>query len=293
MAKIKPTADNLSKYGAPLVARFLIGSAADRGTLTYGSAGKRLESQHNFSTIFPLLMKYPAGALMDRFHEIDESLPLINVLLVEAKSDMPGDGIAPYMKARFPELQRRSRSKSADVWRRKFAEAREEVYAYKDWMAAYESAFGPWKGPKPSVQPPERDGRQGDGCEFGKGGEGRHHKNLRLWVLKNPKKVQMKMEMRKKPATEVVLLSGDRADVVYYGQKETLAIEVKSKRSNREDLERGVYQCVKYRAVLEAQPDNAGYKTGALLVTEENLPEDLICLARSLKIKHAVHRVNK
>ena len=47
--------------------------------------------------------------------------------------------------------------------------------------------------------------------------------------------------------------SGDRVDVLVCQEQTTFAIEVKSKISNAADLERGVYQCVKYHPVLEAQ----------------------------------------
>lgn len=288
MAKMSGNVEHLRKYGAAPVARWLVKAAISNGTMTYGQAKAGLETKHGFSTIFPIRIGNAAGELMDRFHESNPSLPLINVLLVGKSSDEPGNGINPYMKARYPELKKKLRSRYPDLWRRKFAEAREEVYAYKDWVSAYESAFGRWQGPKPKPEPAEKDGHK-----FGGGGEGPYHKALRLWVKKNPKKVQENMKMRDEPKTEAPLLSGDKVDVVYYGQKKTVAIEVKSKKSNRQDLERGVYQCVKYRAVLEAHPDNAGYRTDALLVTEEPLPGDLACLARKLKIKHAVHRVNK
>ena len=53
--------------------------------------------------------------------------------------------------------------------------------------------------------------------------------------------------------TEHELLSGDRVDVVCFTESELVAVEVKSRDSNWQDLRRGVYQCVKYRAVLCAQ----------------------------------------
>ena len=85
--------------------------------------------------------------------------------------------------------------------------------------------------------------------------------------------------------TEEELLSGDRVDVVYYTDDEILAIEVKSRVSSWEDLQRGIYQCVKYRAVLEAQ-ERWRRAVRTLLVTESGLPSDLTRFAKELSVPH-------
>ena len=64
-----------------------------------------------------------------------------------------------------------------------------------------------------------------------------------------------------------------------------LAIEVKSRDSNWNDLRRGIYQCIKYRAVLHAQ-ERGSSSVHCLLVTERELPLDLIRLAKELEVKH-------
>ena len=80
--------------------------------------------------------------------------------------------------------------------------------------------------------------------------------------------------------TEFVLASADRVDVVFRGLQETVAIEVKSIDSNEADLRRGVFQCIKYRAVLEAMDFRSDPTVTAILVTQKDLPEDLASLAR-------------
>lgn len=81
------------------------------------------------------------------------------------------------------------------------------------------------------------------------------------------------------------LLSGDRVDVVYCTDEEVLAIEVKSRVSSWEDLRRGIYQCVKYRAVLKAQ-ERGSRTVRSLLVTETDLPSDLARLATDVEVPH-------
>ena len=105
----------------------------------------------------------------------------------------------------------------------------------------------------PLPAPNERlDGKERNGKRRGRGGEGPNHKALRLRVMEEPSLVRRGLRPED-TATEVELLSGDRVDVVLAAKDGTVAIEVKSRDSDRNDLERGVYQCVKYRAVLAAQ----------------------------------------
>ena len=86
--------------------------------------------------------------------------------------------------------------------------------------------------------------------------------------------------------TEVELPSGDRVDVVIYGESATVAVEVKSRDSDWHDLRRGIYQCVKYRAVLHAQEDRPPVR--AWLVAESRLDGDSRALAKRLGVKHKI-----
>ena len=72
---------------------------------------------------------------------------------------------------------------------------------------------------------------------------------------------------------------------MYYANDRILAIEVKSRDSNWADLQRGIYQCVKYQAVLRAQVQ--GERTvRSLLVTGSELRPDLANLATTPDIRH-------
>ena len=121
----------------------------------------------------------------------------------------------------------------------------------------------------------------------GRGGEGPNHRALRLRVLRNPSLVRT--ELRPEATnTEVELLSGDRVDVVSITEDRTVAIEVKSKDSDWADLRRGVYQCVKYRAVMKAQDIRRNPNVESWLVTETPLPDELKNLARRLGVQTKV-----
>ena len=131
-------------------------------------------------------------------------------------------------------------------------------------------------------------GREKDGLRYGRGGEGKNHKFLRESVMKNPHWIMKSIDVISK--TEVRLPSGDLIDVEYRTRdgRQIVAIEVKSKDSNEHDLERGIYQCVKYRAVLRAHNCAENVRdcsVRSLLVTEEELFGDLRKIAKSLDIE--------
>lgn len=138
----------------------------------------------------------------------------------------------------------------------------------------------------------ETTGHERDGLRYGRSGEGKNHKRLRKWVKKNPGRiVQGLCDVKAK--TEEPLLSGDRVDVVYYAEGSIVVIEVKSRDSNWDDLRRGIYQCIKYKAVMRAQmraDDVDGRSVCALLVTENELSDDLRDLASTLNINCRVVR---
>ena len=117
--------------------------------------------------------------------------------------------------------------------------------------------------------------------------EGPNHKALREWVHEHPERVDKRLR-DVDSETEVELLSGDRVDVVYRSKGEIVAIEVKSRDSDWADLQRGIYQCVKYRAVIEAQEKEkkSGLRVRTLLVTESLLPVGLAQTAKRLDIPH-------
>ena len=72
---------------------------------------------------------------------------------------------------------------------------------------------------------------------------------------------------------------------MYSTEDTILAIEVKSRDSNWHDLRRGIFQCIKYQAVLQAQEQSCK-SVDVLLVSECQLPIDLARLARRLGVSN-------
>ncbi|WP_422071166.1 hypothetical protein [Tranquillimonas rosea] len=210
---------------------------------------------------------------MDRIHDRYPEAPLLNVLLVRQDTRYPGNGAGSYLSRWF----RKDSLAKKDTWlnRPKFwskycDDVITEVYAFERWNRVIDDVFGPGAMPVPE-KPREKEGIGG--------GEGGPHKRLRLWATANPAAIDRRCA-NYRASTEVLLLSGDRVDVIFQGPKETVCVEVKSHISNEADLERGLYQCIKYRAVVAAMDARKAAPVRAILVTQNQLPGHLIDLAK-------------
>ena len=283
MPVIQPTTENLQSERAtrPLTA-WLIHAAKSQRTMTYTDAKRRLENDCGFGVIFPVAVGKVAGAAMNKLLECDSNAPLLNVLLVRSDTGLPGSGAVGYLARRYPNRRwLRARNAHKDHrWRTLIEEEAARVYAYPHWDELYRKAYNS------RLHPSDNDpkGKEKDGKRHGRGGEGANHRALRLKVLRNPSLVRR--ELRPEATnTEVELLSGDRVDVVSITEDRTIAIEVKSRDSDWADLRRGVYQCVKYRAVMKAQDIRRNANVESWLVTETPLPPELKKLARRLGVQ--------
>lgn len=118
------------------------------------------------------------------------------------------------------------------------------------------------------------------------GGESEQHKALKEYVAHNPAVIGLKATTPT-GVTEYALPSGDSLDVSFNDKKIWVAAEVKSAISDEADIIRGLFQCIKYRAVMEAvlvsqaQPQNAR----AILVLESDFPQSLISLRNILGVE--------
>src|SRR5690606_389337 len=133
----------------------------------------------------------------------------------------------------------------------------------------------------------ERDGKPAEADRPVGKGESREHKRLKAWAARNP--VELGLAQAFKGTPEKGLLSGDRIDVLFTDGTSFVAVEVKSTLSTDDDLRRGVYQCVKYRAVVAAQESPVPVTVRTMLLSERELPDDLRARARELGVMLKVH----
>ena len=150
-----------------------------------------------------------------------------------------------------------------------------------------------------TAAPPRRRKRVVNPAEFGGKGEGMEHKTLKELVHNDCDLILTAVRGRSVKVTdcrmEYDLPSGDRVDVSAWDKDRVCwHIEVKSRISSAADIKRGLYQCVKYKAVAEAMERVAPHKKRSVesfLVIEDDLPSTLEDLAEQLGVR--VHRISK
>lgn len=267
--------------------RWLVAAALDNSFLTYGEAKARLEQEVGFDRIARAgRTGLTAGTMIDRVLDVDPKAPLLNVLLVERSTELPSDGAGGYLAKRFKQPRLRhenAKDRYPNLWRRTFDLAAGQVYSTTDeqWRQLFEEAFGEPLSPKEIANDRDRRkrGEEDDGLRYSRKGEGPNHKALRLWVCENPGSVRRRFADAT-TETEVVLNSADRVDCVFNLEDEVVAVEVKSRDSNLIDLKRGVFQCIKYRAVLDAMDIRESDTVSAMLVYEGKLPAEIKTMLR-------------
>lgn len=126
----------------------------------------------------------------------------------------------------------------------------------------------------------------------GGGGEGKEHKAIKEFVYNNPDSLGITGVIRKE--TEHPLPSGDRLDVYFETSDCRYAIEVKPSTSPEDDITRGIFQCVKYKAILEAmrKVDYGRYAISTLLIVAGSMSNRNKQLAEALEIKYIEHLKN-
>ncbi len=234
---------------------------------------------------------YPAGRIGDVCESLEQQLgervPPLNALLVSKGSGVPGSGCDYYLATYLgkPTQERLSfaqRSAMAE-------ETMEEVWRFQKWdkvlkilnLAPVAAAI-PGLTSGRSRRPPRKVGWSG-------GPETPEHKALKEWVAENPSLLGGEIPYRR-GQPEWIFASADRADVMFEHIDGCMAVEVKAANANDADLERGIYQCIKYRALLRAELKAQGRvpNGSSIMVTERQLPSDLQELAGLLGVRVVV-----
>jgi hypothetical protein len=231
------------------------------------------------------VLGYIGDALELLSKQWNETIPPIQCLVINKRDRLPGEGIGWFItqKEDFRKLPRREQRRLVDLELQK-------VLLYRKWPSVL-SAFGLTPATMDSskvLSQAERLGATGESraSSFGVGGESPGHKRLKLFVSKHPEIVGL-------PTTigpgdiEKPLKSGDTLDVFFRHGHDCIAVEVKSALSGDADVVRGMFQCVKYRSVLEAQQAADGFPQSAraILVLQAKLPASLRSIKNILGIE--------
>lgn len=220
-------------------------------------------------------LAYPLGCIGQTLLELglrwEERIPALQTLAVNKASGLPGGGIAhftpnPKAFAKAPRWERQ----------RIVREMLRDVFAYDQWDRVL-NELGLEPCSVPQLDPARMSFRGGTG-------ESREHRALKDLIASHPELVGA---TGMSGQTEARLLSGDLVDVLFRSSRRVLAVEVKSERSPLDDVIRGIFQCVKYQAVLESEDKVPGIhrRIDSLLVLGGPLSPDARGIANTLGVQ--------
>jgi len=264
----------------------LVWCAKNGKKITYGQLDAEFQRRGWGHHVNIVLSGHPAGAIGDVLlkteQETGEKIPPLNAVVVNAKSGA-GRRCDYYLTACLDE---RRGKKLAERRQSMAEETIDEMWRFQNWDKLFDSyGFKPVNGGIPSHRSnidPRAPGRGGWSNEP----ESKEHQALKRWVAKSPKLLNSSIPFQT-GETDWLFASADRVDVLFAHDRGCVAVEVKPINANDADLERGVYQCVKYQALLRAElKTERKVPNGlAVLVTERQLPQTLANLANLLGIR--------
>jgi hypothetical protein len=210
-----------------------------------------------------------------------QKIPPIQCLVLNKHTELPGEGIGWFLvkKADFSKLSLARKREIVHA-------AISHIFAYPRWYDVLAAAgLSPTQASFEELN--RKTAREGIG-----GGESELHRKLKDFIAANPGAIGLPTGTAKGD-TEWSLPSGDKLDVSFRTREGWLGVEVKSEISGDTDIARGLYQCVKYAAVMRAQEasENRERTAEAVLVLKGSLPKHLIPLRNILGVS-VIENVN-
>ena len=264
--------DKLYQQRARSALPLLVRQAVASTPIVYEDLAHELEMPN------PRNLNYVLGSIGQTLLNLSEhwgtEVPPIQCLVINKNTRLPGEGIGWFLTdlSHYKKLSNKQRRQIVDAELQK-------IYAFDKWskvlsklgLAAAQSDFA--KLNKKASQ-------------LGGGGKGPEHKKLKRFVANNPTFLGLPTSLSP-GEIEYSLPSGDSVDVFFAHRKEHIGIEVKSNISDVADITRGLYQCIKYQAVLEARQAANGQPQNVrtILVLGGALPAELPPLKNVLGVE--------
>lgn len=247
---------------------YLVACAQKRETITYGKLAKLVGSHHR-------AIRYAIGYIRDEICRA-RGLPMLTAIVVNQDSHEPGDNFLPEGTAHLSPAE----------YTHRFEQLRDDVFACQDWdrlLAELDLT--------PIEKTPEDFDQEGR--EYNKSlarrqnhGEGDGHRQLKHYVAQHPE--VLGVSTVGKGTMEFAFVSGDECDVVFQLRPTGEAV-VEIKNGERGELIKGVYQAVKYRALMIAQRGHGGpYAEVKAFLVAYQIPEDIVKFAGKFNIECVV-----
>ncbi len=224
---------------------------------------------------------------IDKLVEVSsKKIPSLNALVYKDSTELPSEGF-DYVYPNYNTLN--------PVEKKTFIEGHnQKTFDFPNWnWVLQELSLTPYVGcGNEYIEKTRASIAKG---QYGKGGEGAEHKTLKEYVKNNPNSVGIKYAVQ--AIEEHTLLSADRIDVLFVLKDGAqVAVEVKPSTSPEDDIARGIFQCVKYKAVMDAEcKANASFcNNSTLLVIAGAMSAQNKQIAKELNIAYIENfKINK
>lgn len=233
----------------------------------------------------PRNLNYILGAIGNSLiklgKKISVEIPQIQCLVINKTNRLPGEGIKDFIKdAEFNKL---TNSQKRDLVNRLLI----DIYSFQKWD---------WVLKQFNLKPIDLNLKvliEKSKKRIRKGGESRQHKEFKNYVAENPSKIGLPNNLNA-GVREYILPSTDTVDVFFKDKDSYIGVEVKSRISDNNDIFRGLFQCVKYKYLIEAEQivNDKKPDSRVILVLEGKFPEELNAVKNLLGIE-VVDNLNK
>lgn len=215
--------------------------------------------------------------ILDKYFESIGSKEKItlNALVVNKGTNLPSDGF-DFVNSNYSKL-------SPDSKRGEVMKLNRVAHEYKHWNEMLLAL-----NLKPARIFSDYDIHNLKAGSYGSGGEGEEHKAIKKFIMEHPSTVNKTWKVIQS-STEELLPSCDRLDVFFVLKDgDHIAIEVKPSTSPDSDITRGLFQCIKYKVVMDAARalDNGQYENEAVLVIAGKMSEANKLLANDLHVHY-------
>jgi hypothetical protein len=253
-----------------LVLPHLILAAQQRQILTYGELADKIGKHHR-------AIRHALGYIRDEICT-PRKLPYLTAIVINQDTQLPGESFLPEGTEHLDE----------EAYKQAFRTHRDAVFNCQEWDALLRDL-----GLSPITKTADdldEEGRIYNEvlARRGGSGEGQPHYQLKMYVAHNP--ARFGLYAKGDPQIEFAFVSGDKCDVVFeLGELGTAVVEIKN--GERGELVMGIYQAIKYRALMEAEKGHGQpHPVQAHLVAYE-MPKDIEDFASQFNIKcHQIGR---
>ena len=225
----------------------------------------------------PRNLNYVLGSIGNALIALGKStkteIPPIQCVVVNKSQGLPGEGIGWFISPTdFSKLNKTQKQKVV-------AAQLTKIYTFQDWDWVLDEL-----GLEPITANLDEEikiakNRKG-------GGESEQHKKFKEYISKNPSVLGLSKNLEV-GEMEYGLPSADTIDVLFKEKSQKIGVEVKSIISDTADILRGLFQCVKYKHLIEAEQivlDEIP-NSRIILALQGNLPAELVLVKNLLGIE--------